>query len=161
MREPTMRVVWTDPVTGRRGYVVLDRLIDGLAAGGTRVRAGLTLEEVERLALTMSHKCGVMGLRAGGGKAGIDCDPHDPEMPAMLRRFIEAMRPLLTTCFATAEDLGVTQRRLDELFAELGMVASVNAAVLKTDDPAATFGRMAEALSVQVEGVGLGDLVGG
>jgi glutamate dehydrogenase (NAD(P)+) len=54
--EPFLRLTWTDPVTGRKGYVVIDRLVNGLAGGGTRMRAGVTIEEVERLARTMSLK---------------------------------------------------------------------------------------------------------
>src|SRR5438067_9707452 len=68
-REPYLRITWTDPVTGRRGYVVIDRLIDGIAGGGTRMREGVTLEEVERLAHTMSIKNGALRLPGGGAKA--------------------------------------------------------------------------------------------
>jgi len=46
--EPRLRVVWTDPVTGRKGFAVIDRTVNGLAGGGTRMRAGVSLDEVER-----------------------------------------------------------------------------------------------------------------
>lgn len=160
-REPTTRVIWTDPVTTRKGYVVLDRLVDGLAAGGTRVRSGVTLEEIERLAMTMTYKCGAMNLRVGGGKGGIDCDPYDPEMPAMLRRFIEAMKPLLTDTWATAEDLGITQEELDKIFADVGLGMSVNAGLRHAGDPAAARQRVLAGLAVRVEGIGLADVIGG
>jgi len=65
--------------------MVIDRLIDGIAGGGTRMRAGLDLQEVERLAHTMSIKNGAIKLPGGGAKGGLDCDPHDPEARAMLR----------------------------------------------------------------------------
>jgi hypothetical protein len=35
---------------------VLDRLVDGLAGGGIRMRAGVTAEEVARLARAMTNK---------------------------------------------------------------------------------------------------------
>src|SRR5215471_16840979 len=70
-RAPYLRVTWTDPVTGRKGYMVIDRLIDGIAGGGTRMRAGLDLQEVERLAHTVSIKNGAIKLPGGGAKGGL------------------------------------------------------------------------------------------
>lgn len=161
VRDPMLRVEWTDPVTERKGYVVVDRLVNGIAGGGTRVRAGLTMSEVERLAKTMTYKCGAMRLAAGGAKGGIDCDPHDPGMHDMLVRFIRAMTPLLDSYWATAEDMGISQVELDSVFAEVGLNMSVNAALKATGDPAAAQSRVRQGLSVEVEGIGLADVVGG
>src|SRR6266513_1670188 len=69
--EPRLRVIWTDPVTGRRGYAVIDRMVNGLAGGGTRMRSGVTMQEVERLARTMSYKNGAFNLPGGGAKGGV------------------------------------------------------------------------------------------
>ncbi|MGH3452157.1 MAG: glutamate dehydrogenase, partial [Haloechinothrix sp.] len=38
--EPLVRVTWTDPVTGKQGYLVVHSLVSGIATGGTRMRAG-------------------------------------------------------------------------------------------------------------------------
>jgi len=160
-REPFLRVTWTDPVTGRKGYVVIDRLIDGIAGGGTRMRAGLTMEEVERLARTMSIKNGAVRLPSGGAKGGVDIDPHDPEARALLTRFVRAMRPLLETWWATAEDMGTTQELLNEVFQEVGMRASVEASLNHSGDADAALARLAKGLSTKVGGIGMGDLVGG
>ncbi|MBJ7598243.1 Glu/Leu/Phe/Val dehydrogenase dimerization domain-containing protein [Candidatus Nephthysia bennettiae] len=159
--EPFLRLTWTDPVTGRKGYVVIDRLVNGLAGGGTRMRAGVTLEEVERLARTMSLKNGAVTLPGGGAKGGLDCDPHDPEARALLTRFVRAVRPLLESYWGTAEDMGTTQQLLDEVFVEVGMQSSVQAALNHSGDGAAALRRLVEGLGVQVGGIGLGDLVGG
>ena len=139
-RAPYLRVTWTDPVTGRKGYMVIDRLIDGIAGGGTRMRAGLDLQEVERLAHTMSIKNGAIKLPGGGAKGGLDCDPHDPEARAMLTRFVRAMRPWLETCWGTAEDMGTTQDLLDEVFRDVGMRSSVQASLNHSADPDAALG---------------------
>ena len=72
--EPYLRVIWTDPVTGRNGYLVIDRLVRGISGGGTRVRRGVTIEEVERLAHTMTLKNGSLNVPSGGAKAGLDAD---------------------------------------------------------------------------------------
>ena len=45
-----LEVVWTDEVTGVRGYVVVDRLSRGVGGGGLRMRSGVTLDEVRDLA---------------------------------------------------------------------------------------------------------------
>src|SRR5438132_5966726 len=110
--EPRLRVIWTDPVTGRRGYAVIDRMVNGLAGGGTRMRSGVTLDEVERLARTMSYKNGAFNLPGGGAKGGIDIDPHDPEARAVLSRYVRAMTPPYSAGWGTAEDLGVTHELL-------------------------------------------------
>jgi len=125
------------------------------------MRAGLDLQEVERLAHTMSIKNGAVGLPGGGAKGGIDCDPHDPEARAMLTRFVLAMRPWLETCWGTAEDMGTTQDLLDDVFREAGMLSSVQASLNQSGDPDVTLGRLARGLSTMVGGIGLGDLVGG
>ena len=80
--EPFMRLTWTDPRTGARGYVVVDRLVGGIATGGTRMRKGCTLSEVEDLASGMSYKTGALNLPVGGAKGGIDFDPFDRERAA-------------------------------------------------------------------------------
>jgi glutamate dehydrogenase (NAD(P)+) len=160
-REPYLRLTWTDPVTGRKGYVVIDRLIDGIAGGGTRMRAGVTMEEVERLARTMSIKNGAVRLPGGGAKGGVDIDPHDPEARALLTRFVRAMRPLLETCWGTAEDMGTTQELLNEVFQEVGMRASVEASLNHSGDPDAALERIGRGLGTKVGGIGMGDLVGG
>src|SRR5437773_2247201 len=47
---PFLRVTWSDPDGPATGYVVVDRLVCGIATGGLRTRAGCTLTEVEDLA---------------------------------------------------------------------------------------------------------------
>jgi len=160
-RDPMLRIEWTDPVTGRKGFAVIDRLVGGIAGGGTRVRSGLTLGEVERLAKIMTYKCGAMNLASGGAKGGIDCDPHSPEMHGMLARFVTAVTPILDTYWATAEDLGITQAELDQVFSEVGLGMSVHAALKKSGDPDAAMDRVVRGLAVDVEGIGLADVVGG
>jgi glutamate dehydrogenase (NAD(P)+) len=160
-RDPMLRVEWTDPVTSRKGYLVIDRLVGGIAGGGTRVRAGLTLTEIERPARTMSYKCGAMNLASGGAKGGIDCDPHSPEMRDMLTRFVTAMTPLLDTYWATAEDYGITQSELDSVFKDVGLGMSVHAALKKIGDEDAAMDRVVRGLAVDVEGIGLADVIGG
>src|SRR5207249_145513 len=160
--EPRLRVIWTDPVTSRKGYAVIDRMVNGLAGGGTRMREGVTLEEVERLARTMSYKNGAFNLPGGGAKGGVDIDPHSPEARGMLSRFVGAMRPLYKSGWGTAEDLGVTQELLDEVFAEQGIGMSVQAMLDRSGGGAAAAQqRVRTGLGTKVEGIGLADCIGG
>ena len=159
--EPRLRVIWTDPVTGRKGYAVIDRMVNGLAGGGTRMRPGVSLDEVERLARTMSYKNGAFNLPGGGAKGGLDIDPHDPEARGMLSRYVRAMRPLYRSGWGTAEDLGVTQELLSEVFAEQGVGMTVQAMLDRSGDPKAAGRRVSQGLAIQVEGIGLADCIGG
>ena len=159
--EPRLRVIWTDPVTGRKGYAVIDRMVNGLAGGGTRMRPGVSLEEVERLARTMSYKNGAFNLPGGGAKGGLDIDPHDPQARGMLSRYVRAMRPLYRSGWGTAEDLGVTQELLSEVFAEQGVGMTVQAMLDRSGDSKAAGRRVSQGLAIQVEGIGLADCIGG
>ena len=60
----------------------------------------------------------------------------------MLERFCEAMRPWIDAHWVTAEDLGVPQHLIDEVFVRLGMQQSYHAAIRRADDPATTLQRV-------------------
>lgn len=158
---PYLSLTWTDPETSRQGFIVIDRLVRGLAGGGTRVRAGCSLHEVTRLAAAMSLKNGALGIPAGGAKCGIDSDPRDPETLPMLRRFIRAMAPIWDTYVATGEDMGVQQSTLNGIFEDLGLGSSMRAALRARNDMGVALGEMRSALTLLHEGRPLVDLVGG
>ena len=161
MAEPYLRVVWTDPVSGRNGYLVIDRLVRGISGGGTRVRRGVTLEEVERLARTMTLKNGSLNVPSGGAKAGLDAAIDEPGGHELLVRFLRALKPILESRWATAEDLGITQEELDAAFREIGLPTSVYAGLKVGGDFDGALQRVREGLSVSSEGIGLADLIGG
>lgn len=159
--EPFLQVIWNDRVTGARGYAVIDRLVGRFATGGTRMRAGCTLDEVRDLARRMSVKTGALDLPVGGAKGGIDFDPQEPTARQVLTRYVRAMQPLLDAYWTTAEDLGVPQPFLDGIFEELGLGMSLRAAIVRSDDPDAALARIRRAYSVEVDGMLLADVVGG
>lgn len=160
--EPYLRLLWTDSVTGAVGYLVVHTLRGGLATGGTRMRAGCTLSEVEDLARGMADKTATFDLPVGGAKGGIDFDPKDLRAVEVLERFCEAMRPWIDQHWVTAEDLGVPQHLIDEVFEKLGLGQSYHAAIRRADDPAATLVRVRNGLNAAVEGgFLLGDVIGG
>jgi glutamate dehydrogenase (NAD(P)+) len=166
--EPALlEVTWTDPVSGRRGYLVIDRLVRGVCSGGLRMREGCTLDEVRGLAAGMTLKEGLHyrpGNRyvpLGGAKGGIDVSPHDPDARGVLSRYLRAVRPLLERSWTAGEDLGLRQEVLDEVIGEIGLRSSIQAVYPLLDSEAEAIGRLAAAFAIQVDGVGLGELVGG
>jgi glutamate dehydrogenase (NAD(P)+) len=97
----------------------------------------------------------------GGAKGGVDCDPRDPAAYELLVRFLRAMRPYVESFWTTGEDLGLTQDLVDRAAAEAGLVSSVQAVYPLLDDEAAARERLADAFAVEVDGIGLDELVGG
>ena len=63
-----------DPQTEMKGILVVDNVARGPAIGGIRIAPNVTMEEVFRLARTMTYKNAAIDLRHGGGKGGIIAD---------------------------------------------------------------------------------------
>ena len=80
-----MEIVWTDEVTGRQGFLVIDRFGPRGGQRRLRMREGCTLDEVRDLARGMTLKEAIVYSPAdryvpfGGGKGGIDCSPYHPQ----------------------------------------------------------------------------------
>lgn len=108
-KEPEIVFEWNDAETTARGWVVINSLRNGAAGGGTRMRKGLTKEEVVSLAKTMEIKFSVAGPDIGGGKSGIDFDPTDSRRNDVLRRWYKAVFPILKNYYGTGGDLNVDE----------------------------------------------------
>lgn len=167
MVDPFMELTWTDPVTGLKGFLVIDRLVRGVSSGGLRMREGCTLAEVRGLATCMTLKEALYYspdnryVPLGGAKGGIDCNPHDPRMRGVLTRYIEGIRTILETHWTTGEDLGIQQKLIDEATGELGLESSIQAVYPLLEDKDTAIARLAAAFAIDVDGIGLGELVGG
>ncbi|MFJ2890028.1 Glu/Leu/Phe/Val dehydrogenase dimerization domain-containing protein [Streptomyces sp. NPDC087305] len=167
MTAPLMSLTWTDHVTGRQGFLVVDRLVRGVSSGGLRMRPGCTLDEVTGLARGMTMKEALhydpegRYVPLGGAKGGIDCDPQDPESYGILVRYLRAMRPYVESFWTTGEDLGLTQDLVERAAAEAGLVSSIQAVYPLLDDETEARRRLADAFTVEVDGIGLDELVGG
>lgn len=162
-----LEVTWTDPITGARGFLVVDRLVRGVCSGGLRMRKGCTLEEVRGLAQGMTLKESLhfnpngRYVPLGGAKGGIDCDPHDPQMRGVLKRYLQGVSALLKAHWTMGEDLGLQQKLIDEVIQELGLESSIQAVYPLLEDPDEAMARLRQAFAIEVDGVGLGELVGG
>jgi glutamate dehydrogenase/leucine dehydrogenase len=108
-KQPEIVFEWNDPLTDARGWVVINSLRGGAAGGGTRMRKGLTKDEVVSLAKVMEIKFGVCGPDIGGAKSGIDFDPEDPRRSDVLKRWFAAVFPILKNYYGTGGDLNVDE----------------------------------------------------
>jgi glutamate dehydrogenase (NAD(P)+) len=156
---PFLVTDWHDPANGARGWFVIDRLVGGMCSGGIRMRSGVSLNEVTDLARTMSHKMAILDIPYGGAKSGIDFDPSLPEAPAVLRGFIDAIRPFIAERYATGADLGT---REDDIVAACQLVGLTHPlqAGFKTEGGAG-LRRVKQALALTSEDVPITELMAG
>ena len=108
-KNPEIVFEWNDSETDAKGWVVINSLRGGAAAGGTRMRKGVTKSEVLALAKTMEIKFSVAGPPIGGGKSGINFDPNDPRKKDVLKRWYSAVKPLLKTYYGTGGDMNIDE----------------------------------------------------
>ncbi|MFF1830634.1 Glu/Leu/Phe/Val dehydrogenase [Paenarthrobacter sp. NPDC058040] len=117
---PEKIVVVSDRKTGMRGVLVLDNTARGTGKGGTRMSPSLTVQEVARLARTMTWKWAAVDLFHGGAKAGILGDPNDPNKEAILRAFARALSNEVPSEYVFGLDMGLSEEDAAIFRDELG-----------------------------------------
>ena len=108
-KKPEVVFHWSDSETEAEGWAVINSLRGGAAGGGTRMRKGLDMNEVLSLAKTMEVKFTVAGPAIGGAKSGINFDPNDARKEGVLKRWYQAVFPLLKNYYGTGGDLNVDE----------------------------------------------------
>ncbi len=108
-KPPEIVFNWKDTETEAEGWTVINSLRGGAAGGGTRMREGLDMNEVLSLAKTMEVKFTVSGPPIGGAKSGINFNPNDPRKKGVLKRWYNAVAPLLKSYYGTGGDLNVDE----------------------------------------------------
>lgn len=86
-----------DAKTGMKGFLVIDNTILGPGKGGIRMTPTVSLNEVYRLARTMTWKNALFELPFGGAKAGIMFDPKNvskDEKKKIVQSFARAIKGL-------------------------------------------------------------------
>ncbi|MCF7981201.1 MAG: hypothetical protein K9K86_04400 [Pseudomonadales bacterium] len=101
-RGPELEVTIRDPDLNLEGFIVVwntaiskNGPLPLCGKGGTRIREGLSLDEVKMLARKMSVKNAAAGLPLGGSKSGINANPKSPGFEQKYRRFVELCKPFL------------------------------------------------------------------
>lgn len=160
--KPHLTITWNDDETDAVGYLAVHDLVGGIATGGCRMRAGCTLREVEDLAYAMSTKTAAFVLPVGGAKGGIDFDPKDSRSDGVLLRYVEAMQPFLERSWVTAEDLGVSQYKLNDRFEAAGLgPSSYHAQISRSADADAALARVRDAMAESTEDGAVAELIAG
>jgi glutamate dehydrogenase/leucine dehydrogenase len=108
-KSPEIIFEWHDSESDAEGWIVINSLRNGAAGGGTRMRKGLTRDEVVSLAKVMEIKFSVCGPAIGGAKSGINFDPNHPDRLKVLERWYRVALPLLKHYYGTGGDLNVDE----------------------------------------------------
>src|SRR5262245_1760411 len=80
------------------GHRVAHNMARGPAKGGIRFHPDVTLDEVKALASWMTWKCACLDLPFGGGKGGVQVDPHQlskHELERLTRRYTSEILPMI------------------------------------------------------------------
>lgn len=117
---PEKVVVVSDRKTGMRGVLVIDNTARGTGKGGTRMSPSLGVQEVARLARTMTWKWAAVDLFHGGAKAGILGEPNDPNKEAILRAFARTLSNEVPSEYVFGLDMGLTEEDAAIFLDELG-----------------------------------------
>ncbi len=114
--KPVLTVEWHDPEnTGAVGWLVVDRLINGVSGGGIFMHTHVIKDEVQDLAYTMSLKNTLQAPMIGGGNAGIRYRPNEKSARDVLSRFLQAMRPFIKDCWFLHGDLNTDNAEILEI----------------------------------------------
>ena len=106
---PALERAYEDRAAGYCAFVVLDSLACGTAAGGVRIREGVTLDEIRRAARVMTWKYRFVGVPNGGAKAGIEGSEDLPreEKAKRLSWFANAASDLIDSgTYRAGPDMG-------------------------------------------------------
>lgn len=117
---PEKVVCVSDRRTGMKGVLVIDNTSRGMGKGGTRMSPTLSVQEVARLARTMTWKWAAVDLFHGGAKAGILGDPTSAGKEGILRAFARALRNEVPEEYVFGLDMGLTERDAAVFADELG-----------------------------------------
>lgn len=100
--KPELEVTVRDPDMDVEGFVVVWNTkishggpLHGCGKGGTRIKDGLTLDEIKRLSCSMAEKNAAAGLPLGGAKSGLNADPKADDYEQKYRRFAKLCEPYL------------------------------------------------------------------
>ena len=104
-----------DAGTGMKGILVIDNTALGPGKGGIRMTPTVDVEEVFRLARTMTWKCALAELPFGGAKSGLIADPKKISKEGkmnLIRAFAMALKPLSPSQYVAAPDMNTGEAEM-------------------------------------------------
>jgi len=115
-----------DAKAGMHGFVVIDSTARGPAKGGIRMTSSVSIDEVAKLARTMTWKTALADLPFGGGKSGIIAPPKMTEQQKMeiMKSFAIALRPVCPSLYVAAPDMNTGEKEMAEFVIANGHMKS-------------------------------------
>lgn len=102
--------------TGMKGFVVIDNTALGPGKGGIRMTPTVSIEEVARLARTMTWKCTLADLPLGGAKSGISANSKKisrGRKEEIVRSFSEALKIVCPDLYVAAPDMYMGEKEME------------------------------------------------
>lgn len=110
---PEYTITIYDPELGMKGFLVIDNLALGPGKGGFRMTPDVTMEEVFRLARTMTWKNSLSELPFGGAKGGIIWNGGSDELKKkFVQSFAKKIAPLTPKKYIAAPDVNTGEREM-------------------------------------------------
>lgn len=110
-----------DAKTKMYGVLVIDNLALGPGKGGIRMTPTITVEEVFRLARTMTWKTALAELPFGGAKSGIKAGKVDAQTKeALIRSFARKIKPFVPDYYIAAPDVNTGEQEMAWFVDEIG-----------------------------------------
>jgi len=109
-----------DPETGMRGITVIHNTNLGPGKGGIRMTPTVDVEEVYKLAETMTWKNALAGIPFGGAKSGIIADDRkltQEEKDKIVAAFARALKNIAPTEYIAGPDMNMAEHEM-QVFAE-------------------------------------------
>ena len=102
-----------DASTGMRGVVVIDNTDLGPGKGGVRMTPTVDMDEVARLARTMTWKCAIAALPFGGAKSGLIADSKNiggEKKKDLVQAFSRAIGVIAPELYVAAPDMYMSEQ---------------------------------------------------
>jgi len=116
-----------EPKTGMKGILVIDNTTLGPGKGGIRMTPTVTIQEVFRLARTMTWKCALAKIPFGGAKSGIIADPKqmsEEKKIEIVRSFSRAVKRVCPSLYVAAPDINTGEKEMAAFVLENGSMKS-------------------------------------
>ncbi|MFH1769243.1 MAG: Glu/Leu/Phe/Val dehydrogenase [Parcubacteria group bacterium] len=119
---PEYMITVYDAKIGMKGFVVIDNTARGVGKGGCRMTPDVTLDEVYRLARTMTWKNAIVDIPFGGAKSGIVMPapktgkPNDTDLrikKEFVQSFGRAIKPLIHSKYVMGPDVNSGEQEMD------------------------------------------------
>jgi glutamate dehydrogenase (NAD(P)+) len=101
---------------GMRGFVVIDNTALGPGKGGIRMTPTVSVEEVAKLARTMTWKNALADLPLGGAKSGIVADDKqisEKKKKEMVEAFSQALKVIAPDHYVAAPDMNMGEKEME------------------------------------------------